>query len=121
MLSPLLLIIFINDIVKDLPEEVTASLFADDATLYAQHTDLSTAEEKLQEAIAVVENWSLENKLDLNTKKSCTFFFSTHPHEASWRPNINLLGSRMPFGEGEEENKKSLVFVSTGRSASRTM
>ena len=115
VLSPLLFIIFINDLVKDLPEEVTASLFADDAALYAQHTDLSIAEEKLQEAITVVENWSLENKLDLNTKKSCTFFFSTDPHEASWRPNINLLGSRMPFGEGEEEKKPKFLGVRLDR------
>ena len=115
MLSPLLFIIFINDLVKDLPEEVIASLFADDAALYVQHTDLSIAEEKLQEAITVVEKWSLENRLDLNIKKSCTFFFSTHPHEASWRPNINLLGSRMPFGEGEEGKNPQFLGVRLDR------
>ena len=51
----------------------------------------------------VVGQWSTINKLDLNTKKSCTFFFSNSSNEASWRPNITLLGKRMPFGEGEKE------------------
>ena len=115
VLSPLLFIIFINDLVKDLPEAVTASLFADAAALYAQDADLTRAEEKLQNAITVVENWSLENRLDLNIKKSCTFFFSTHPKEARWRPNINLMGSRMPFGEGVKEKSPKFLGVRLDR------
>ena len=115
VLSPILFIIFINDIVKDLPEDVTATLFADDAAVYTQDTDLAKAEEKLQAAVTAVEEWSKTNKLDLNTKKSCTFFFSNSPHEASWRPNITLLGKRMPFGEGEKELNPKFLGVRLSR------
>ena len=103
VLSPILFIIFINDIVDDLPEDVTASLFAGDAAVYAQYISLAKAEEKLLAGVSVVGQWSRTNKIDLNTKKSCTFFFSNSSSEASWRPNITLLSKRMPFREGEKE------------------
>ena len=111
VLSPILFIIFINDIVKDLPDDVIASLFADDAAVYAQDSDLAKAEEKLQAAVTVVEQWSKANKLDLNTKKSCTFFFSNSSNEASWRPKITLLGKPMPFGEGEKERNPKFLGI----------
>jgi ribonuclease HI len=103
VLSPLLFVIFINDILKDLPDDVSASLFADDAAVYASDTNLITAQEKLQKGVTAIEKWSCANKLDLNVKKSCTYFFSTDTHEAKWRPSIELLGSQMSFGEGKKE------------------
>jgi len=103
VLSPLLFVIFINDILKELPEDVIASLFADDAAVYAMDQKLVAAQDKLQKGVSAIEKWSIDNKLDLNLKKSCTYFFSTDSHEAKWRPNILLLGSRMRFGEGERE------------------
>jgi hypothetical protein len=103
VLSPLLFVIFINDILKGLPDDVSASLFADDAAVYASDTNLGTAQEKLQKGVTAIEKWSCANKLDLNVKKSCTYFFSTNTHEASWRPSIELLGSQMRFEEGEKE------------------
>ena len=115
VLSPLLFIIFINDIIRGLPEDVIASLFADDAAVYAMDVKPVEAERKLQKAITVIEKWSLVNKLDLNIKKSCTFFFSTNTKEAHWRPNISLLGSRMPFGEGEKEKCPKFLGVRLDR------
>ena len=115
VLSPLLFIIFINDIIRDLPDEVIASLFADDAAVYAMDTKLVDAEKKLQKAITVIEKWSLDNKLDLNIKKSCTFFFTNDPNEASWRPNISLMKNRMPFGEGEKEKSPKFLGVRLDR------
>ena len=123
VLSPLLFVIFINDILKELPEDVIASLFADDAAVYAMDQKLVAAQDKLQKGVSAIEKWSIDNKLDLNLKKSCTYFFSTDSHEAKWRPNILLLGSRMRFGEGERESYPQNFSVSawTGHSASRTM
>ena len=51
VLSPLLFLLFINDIGKDIPEDVQQSLFADDAALYYSHTSLYVAQEKLQVAV----------------------------------------------------------------------
>ena len=55
VLSPLLFVIFINDILKDLPDEVSASLFADDAAVYASDTNLVKAQEKLQKGVTATE------------------------------------------------------------------
>ena len=46
VLSPLLFILFINDITKDIPADVESPLFADDASLYATHEKLEVAEER---------------------------------------------------------------------------
>ena len=111
VLSPLLFILFINDITKDIPADVTSPLFADDVSLYSTNKTQEVAEERLQVAVSAVERWSKDNKLDLNIKKSCTFFFSTHPGEAQWRPNITLLGQRMPFGDGPKEKNPQFLGV----------
>ena len=71
LLSPLLFILFINDITNDIPEDVESPLFAYDASLCATHEMLEVAEERLQVAGSAVERWSIDNKLYLNTRKSC--------------------------------------------------
>ena len=109
VLSPLLFVIFINDIVDNIPEGVEAPLFADDASVYSMDEDLEVAQARVQVAVSAIERWSLDNKLDLNVTKSCTFFFSTHTGEAKWRPNITLLGKRMPFGEGGEGEEPEVL------------
>ena len=118
VLAPLLFLLFINDIVKYIPDDVESPLFADDASLYTQHTDLVVAQEKLQVAVSAVERWSLENKLDLNLKKSCTYFFSTNTREAKWRPTIHLLGRKLKFGEGENEKDPKFLGVILDRTLS---
>jgi hypothetical protein len=115
VLSPLLFIIFINDILSEVPSSTESSLFADDAALYALDSNREAAEAKLQLAVSAVERWSILNKLDLNIKKSCTFFFSTDPGDATWRPNITLLGSRMRFGEGEKERNPKFLGITLDR------
>jgi hypothetical protein len=105
-------LLFINDIGKDIPEDVQQTLFADGAAIYYSHI----SQEKLQEAVTAVEKWSTDNKLDLNLSKSCTFFFSTDPHEATWRPSIILLGEQMKFGEGEEEANPKFLGIRLDRS-----
>ena len=103
VLSPLLFLLYINDIGKDIPEDTDHNLFADDASLVAMDTKLVAANKKLQAAVSAVEQWSVENKLDLNIGKSCTLFFSSTTTEAKWRPNIILNKKRMKFGEGDNE------------------
>ena len=115
VLSPLLFILFINDITKDIPADVKSPLFADDASLYVTHENLNVAEERLQVAVSAVERWSIDNKLDLNIKKSCTFFFSTYTHDRKWRPNIQLLNRRMPFGVGPAEKPPQFLGVTLDR------
>ena len=103
VLSPLLFLLYINDIGAGLSEEVEHLLFADDASLSATDNNIDAANDKLQVAVSAVQQWSVLNKLDLNLKKSCTFFFTTDTHQAVWRPNIKLFGEQMKYGDGPEE------------------
>ena len=69
VLSPLLFLLYINDIGKDVPEEVEHLLFADDASLVALDNNINAANDKLQIAVSAVQQKSIVNKLDLNLKK----------------------------------------------------
>ena len=111
VLSPLLFLLYINDIGKDVPKEVEHLLFADDASLVAFDHKIGVANKKLQVAVSAVEQWSVVNKLDLNLKKSCTFFFSTDSHQAKWRPDIKLFGEQMKFGDGLKEKSPTFLGV----------
>ena len=116
VLSPLLFLLYINDIGKDVPEEVEHLLFADDASLVALDNDINAANDKLQIAVSAVQQWSVVNKLDLNLKKSCTFFFTTDSHQAKWRPNIKLFGEQMKYGDGPKEKCPKFLGVTLDRS-----
>jgi len=109
VLSPLLFLIFINDISQNVPNDSEIILFVDDSSLTATSNKLELANEKLQQAFSALEQWSVKNKLDLNIGKSCTFFFSSAPMEAKWRPNILLHNKRMKFSEGEDERCPRLL------------
>ncbi|KAH7720544.1 endonuclease and reverse transcriptase-like protein [Aphelenchoides avenae] len=51
VLSPLLFLIFIDDILQDTPQDVQASLYDDDLALWAQSERLDTATEAMQTAL----------------------------------------------------------------------
>jgi len=95
VLSPLLFILFINDICDGL--DVYVSLFADDLALWVQDTDLGRAEAKMQKALHRIEEWCKEWKLQLNTEKSEVTVFSTDSHEAKYRPHLLLLNEPLQF------------------------
>ena len=90
VLSPLLFLLFINDINKEIPDNVQSLLFADDASLYTMHTDLNIAQDQLQVAVSAVERWSLDNKLDLNISKSCTYFLTTAKNGNLFNFSLNI-------------------------------
>ena len=51
----------------------------------------------MRETVAAVASWSSRKKLTLNAGKSEVTFFSTDPHEAKWRPTINLGKRRLAY------------------------
>ena len=95
VLSPLLFLIFINDICQGL--DVNVSLFADDLAIWVQDQDLGRAEAIMQKALYKIEEWCAEWKLQLNTEKSEVTVFSSDPHEAKYRPHLILLDKPLQF------------------------
>ena len=51
----------------------------------------------VQSSLAVLETWSNLWRLPLNPKNCESSFFSTDPHQATFQPRLNLLGSPLLF------------------------
>ena len=97
VLSPLLFVLYINNLAKLLPEEATNVLFADDVSAVCTHRIREEAERMAQEVVDIVVPWSVEWKLGLNSGKSVVGFFTTWTHESRWEPNITIDGARIPY------------------------
>ena len=57
VLSPTLFLVFINDIVRDMPRKALGVLYADDLVLWCSGEHLSTANYRLQQAFSILEGW----------------------------------------------------------------
>jgi ribonuclease HI len=99
VLSPLLFVLYINNLAKLLPEWATNVIFADDVSILCTHRDREEAVRMAQEAVDIVVGWSKEWKLNLNPTKSEVAFFSTwtREQETPWEPTIMIDGKRIPF------------------------
>ena len=73
VLGPLLFIIFVNDLPRAVSRS-TVDIYADDTTLSASVTvsDLPAVEQRLQEDVSRIADWTSENRMVLNTSKTKT-------------------------------------------------
>ena len=98
VLSPLLFIIFIDNLASILPDTETNTLFADDVALLVTRRSKEEAAAKAQELVNTVVHWSKEWKLTLNASKSETAFFTTWTQgQADFKPEIVIDGKKIPF------------------------
>ena len=95
VLGPVLFILFVDNITKDLLRGAHASLYADDLATWSSSPDPLKASSVVQSFFAVLETWSNLWRLPLNPKKCESSFFSTDSHQATFEPRLNLLG--FPF------------------------
>ena len=57
VLSPTLFLVFINNIVRDLPRNVRGAIYADDLVIWCSEEHVSTATYRIQEALRILEEW----------------------------------------------------------------
>ena len=78
VLSPLLFLVFINDLPKGVLQPTTVDIFADDTTLSlsSPYTDTSGLCSKLCDSTRELENWSRNNRFKLNTEKAKSMFIT---------------------------------------------
>ena len=77
ILGPLLFIIYIDDIVKQL-NRCSVQLYADDTVIYFSHKDVSTIESVLNSELQSVFTWLCNSKLSLNCDKTVSMLFGSH-------------------------------------------
>ena len=71
ILGPLLFLLFTNDLPLLLHDTVSfVDLYADDTTLYEQHSDLKTLQRNLQKSLNLLHDWCRKNGMVLNTLKT---------------------------------------------------
>ena len=100
VLSPLLFIMYINNLASILPGSETICMFADDVGILVTRRSAADAERDAQKLVDVVVAWSSEWKLTLNSSKSEVATFTTCTREVNkWIPDIRINGEAIPFAK----------------------
>ena len=99
VISPALFLVFINDILEELSEDVDASLFADDLALIVSDQNKERATKKMQTALTAIENWASNWSMQISVPKSEVTFFTNDPSESNYRPQVTLLGQHLQYQE----------------------
>ena len=90
ILSPLLFLIFINDIVN-CSDVLCFNLFADDTCVYLNHQNLSTLYSLMNVELGKVGAWIEANKLSLNVNKSVYLLFSGRKYLPNQLPVLSIV------------------------------
>ena len=92
-LSPVLYLIYVNDLSEDLNhEKVQLSQYADDVSLRSTHSSMKEAFSRLQEGITALESWCKRWQVILNPAKSKVLVFTRCPrHEKEGPIHIRLF------------------------------
>ena len=88
VLSPTLFILFINDVVKELPKGVKAALYADDLVLWCTEEETTTATHRMQMALDKITAWTEKWCLQINKEKSAATLFTLKKQ----KPEALMLG-----------------------------
>ena len=97
-ISPLLFLIFINDIDTDLHPDTLVSLFADDTAIWCQaegEDDHNKVKERMQQEMEKILQWANKWKMKINEGKTKTLLISTKASEYSWDPEFTLNGKKV--------------------------
>jgi len=93
-ISPLLFLIFINDIDVDLDSDTTTSLFADDTAAWVHDGKIRGSSRVLMQGeIDKILQWARKWKMRVNTSKTKTLVLSTANGDLKWDPELTGNGA----------------------------
>jgi Reverse transcriptase (RNA-dependent DNA polymerase) len=97
VLSPLLFLLFIDDLLRDFQPSTAICAFADDLALACTDHIKLRAQAQLQAETDKVTQWSDANRMKLNADKCTVSLFTTSSKEADWRPILRIGDVQAPF------------------------
>ena len=92
VLSPLLFVLYINDLLGNFSESTMVSAYADDLALACRGRKKEDVALRMQAEDDKVVTWSQQARLTLNAAICEVAFFSLDKAEAQWRPQITING-----------------------------
>ena len=92
VLSPLLFIIFIDDLLDRFKGDTLVSAYADDLALAVSGSKKEVIETDMQEEVDKVAEWSKEYGLTLNIGKCEACLFTPSTAEYKWKPTLTIAG-----------------------------
>lgn len=95
VLSPMLFLMFIDDLLWSFEGSTLVSAYADDLALAVSAANKNIAEELMQREIEKVEDWSKRWRLNLNVEKCECNLFTTDTSEHNWAPGLTLQQQRV--------------------------
>ena len=109
ILGPLLFSLHINDLPLHISDEkVLLEMFADDTTLHSENENISKIQNSLQNSLDEVNQWTIDNKMSINPKKSKSMIISTKQKRIKNHYKINLNISNQNI---EQTNEHKLLGV----------
>ena len=106
VLSPTLFLIFINDLIENLPKGVHAALYADDLVMWCKEEYATTATYRMRLAADTLAAWAEEWNVTINKEKSSTTLFTLSSKQ---KPGIIKLGDT-PLKNEEEATYLGVTF-----------
>ena len=98
-LSPILYLIFVNDLPSQAKPNLSYSQYADDIGLWASHLEPKIAEVQIQEALKQIESWCKRWQISLHPSKSQVILFSRCPNDKKHPISLSLFGEKLKISE----------------------
>ena len=95
VLSPTLFLVFINDIMKDMPQKIQGAIYADDLVLWCSEEYLTTARYRIQEALNILDSWTKKWLVKINSSKTTYTVFSLSTKEQKKSITLQLNGTTL--------------------------
>ena len=96
VLSPLLFLVFINDLMSGWPDGVEVSAFADDVAVWSRSRSITEATAGVQKAAERVEKWCDEWLMELSIGKCEVAVFSMDPKDTAAQPVVSIRTQELP-------------------------
>ena len=95
VLSPLLFLIYVNDLPKPHHRQNSKSQFADDTALWAASRNVHIAAKLLQKELRKLAKWCAKWRIKLNPEKTKVIIFSRSYLAGKPEPTLKLYGERL--------------------------